>query len=130
MSSRQLISSGSPWEPKIGYSRAVVVGSHLSLSGTTATGADGNVIGVGDPYAQTKAILDKVGEVLQEAGFALTDVVRTRMFMTDISRWEDVAKAHGEVFSDIRPATTMVEVSKLIDPDHLIEIEVDAIKAE
>ncbi|RCR69877.1 RidA family protein [Larkinella punicea] len=125
MSSRQLISSGTPWEPVVGYSRAVRVGNLIEISGTTAMNGD-QLIGRDNIYEQTRFILQKISLVLAEAGATLNDVVRTRMYVTDISKWEDVGRAHGEVFKDIRPATSMVEVSALIDPDLLIEIEVTA----
>jgi enamine deaminase RidA (YjgF/YER057c/UK114 family) len=123
---RKNISSGSKWEPVVGYSRAVRVGPIVAVAGTTATSTDGAVIGVGDAYLQAKTIFSKIEKVLREAGAGMEDVVRTRMFVTDISKWEDVAKAHSERFGGIRPAATMVEVRSLIDPEMLVEIEVDA----
>ncbi|MFO7323839.1 MAG: RidA family protein [Chloroflexota bacterium] len=127
MSDRQNISSGTPWEAVAGYSRAVRVGNHVVVAGTTASDENGKVQGVGDPYAQTRYIIQKIERALNEAGATLNDVVRVRMFVTDISRWQEYSRAHGEFFADIRPVSTMVEVSRLIDPEHLIEIEVDAI---
>jgi enamine deaminase RidA (YjgF/YER057c/UK114 family) len=124
---RQTVSSGSAWEGIIGYSRAVRVGNQVFVSGTTATGDDGKTVCVDDPKGQTLFILRKIERALKEAGASLTDVVRTRMFVTDVSRWEEFGRAHGELFGEVRPATTMVEVSQLISPDHLIEIEVDAV---
>lgn len=125
---RKNFSSGAKWEDIVGYSRAVLIGNHLEVSGTVATDEQG-VVGQGDFYKQTKFILEKIDKVLQQAGFSMRDVVRTRMFVTDISQWEAVGKAHGEFFRDIKPATSMIEISKLIDPEYLVEIEVTAIKS-
>jgi enamine deaminase RidA (YjgF/YER057c/UK114 family) len=124
---RVSVSSNTPWESAVGYSRAVRVGNHLMISGTTASDDEGKCVDSGDAYAQTVFILEKIDQALRQAGASLADVVRTRMFVTDISQWESIGRAHGEVFGSIRPAATMVEVSRLIDPEHLIEIEVDAI---
>lgn len=124
---RQLISSGTPWENSVGYSRAVRVGNQIFVSGTTASDEDGQTVSVGDAYGQTQFILQKIATALKEAGASLNDVVRTRIFVTDISCWEEIGKAHGEFFSAVRPAATMVEVARLVNPDHLVEIEVDAV---
>ena len=124
---RVSVSSGTPWENSVGYSRAVRVGNLEFVSGTTASLENGTTVAVGDAYGQTQFILKKIEAVLNEAGAKMSDVVRTRMFVTDISRWEAIGKAHAEVFGEIRPAATMVEVRRLVNQDHLVEIEVDAV---
>jgi len=123
---RRNISSGAKWEDFVGYSRAVVNGNTIEISGTVAVDADNNLVGKNDCYVQSKFILQKVEGVLKDAGFSLHDVVRTRIFVTDISKWEDIGRAHGEFFRNIKPATSMVEVKALISPEYMVEIEVTA----
>ncbi|ASC70186.1 Putative aminoacrylate peracid reductase RutC [Halomicronema hongdechloris C2206] len=123
---RQLVSSGTPWETSVGYARAVRIGPHVWVSGTTATDAQGGIVAPGDGYGQTLRILSNVEQALMQVGAALTDVVRTRLYVTDIAQWQAIGQAHGEVFGQIRPAATMVEVSRLITPEMVVEIEVDA----
>lgn len=125
--SRRNLSSGAPWEPIVGYSRAVVVGDRVFIAGTTATDGKGGIVGIGDPYAQARQAIANIAAALAQCGSGLADVVRTRIFVVDIAHWEAIGRAHGEAFAAIRPAATMVEVSKLISPELLVEIEADAV---
>lgn len=127
MADRQNISSGTTWEAIAGFSRAVRIGNVIHVSGTTATDENGNIVGLGDPYAQTTYIIRKIERALNQGGAALTDVIRTRIYVTDASQWEQVARAHGEVFGSIRPANTLVEVSALIGDGYLVEMEAEAV---
>lgn len=128
MTQRKNISSGAKWENIVGYSRAVRIGNQIEISGTVATNENG-VVGKGSFYEQTRFIIEKIEAILLQEGYSLHDVIRTRMFVTDISKWEEVGRAHGEFFKEIKPATSMIEISALIDPDYLVEIEVTAIKS-
>ena len=130
MSERRSYSSGTKWESVVGYSRAIRMGNQIFVTGTTATDESGEIIGVGDPYAQTVQVIGNIERALKALGATLKSVVRTRMFVTDISRWEEYGRAHGEFFAEIRPCATMVEITRLVDPRMLIEIEVDAVISE
>jgi len=130
MAEKKLVRTGTKWEPIVGYCRAVRVGAHIAVSGSAPVGVDGELVGPGDPYLQAKRCIEIIAAALQDAGSSLNDVVRTRMFVTDISRWEEIGRAHQEAFADITPATSMVEVSRLIGDGMLVEIEADAIVVE
>lgn len=123
-------STGTPWEKSVGYSRAVRVGPHVFVAGTTASNLDGSTVAIGDAYAQAVFIFRRIEAALADVGASLADVVRTRMFVTDISRWQEIGRAHGEFFAGVNPAATMVEVRRLINPEHLVEIEIDAFVTE
>jgi enamine deaminase RidA (YjgF/YER057c/UK114 family) len=128
--SRRNISSGVAWEKTVGYSRAVRIGNLIEVAGTTAVDDKGQIVGLGDPYRQAQYALEKIGRALQEAGADFGDVIRTRMFVTDIARWEEVGRAHGEVFGEVRPASTLVQVASLVRPELLVEIEATAVAPE
>jgi len=127
---RQRVTSGTVWEDEVGYSRAVRVGDRIEVSGTTATDEDGDIVGVGDPYVQTRQTIENIEHALEEAGASLSDVIRTRMFVTDIDHYDAVGRAHSEAFDDVRPATSMYEIERLVDPELLVEIEVSAVVTE